>query len=80
MVQTKRTPGPVAPFKYAAMNLSGQWENRLGGLPYLLTGKNNTAVPDPDNLGNFINYGDFTGRSVVDTSLHWAYSLHGYER
>ena len=26
-----------------------------------------------------LGFGDYTGRSVVDTSLHWAYSLHGYE-
>ena len=49
--------------------LEVKWENRLKRLPYLLTGKNNT------NLG----FGDYTGRSVVDTNLHWAYSLHGYE-
>jgi spore coat protein A len=57
--------------------LEVKWENRLGGLPYLITGKDNTAVPDGE--GGFINYGDFTGRSVVDTNLHWAYSLHGYQ-
>jgi spore coat protein A len=38
--------------------LEVKWENRLGGLPYLITGLN--------------------GRPVLDTSLHWAYSLHGY--
>lgn len=47
--------------------LEVKWENRLGGLPYLITGKNNGM------------YGDFTGRPVIDTSLHWAYSLPGYE-
>jgi len=54
--------------------LEVKWENRLVGafdasLPYLITGKDNTSL----------GFGDFTGRSVVDTSLHWAYSLHGYE-
>jgi FtsP/CotA-like multicopper oxidase with cupredoxin domain len=49
--------------------LEVKWENRLGGLPYLITGKDNTSL----------GFGDYTGRSVVDTSLHWAYSLHGYE-
>ncbi len=38
--------------------LEVKWENRLGRLPYLITGLN--------------------GRPVLDTSLHWAYSLHGY--
>jgi FtsP/CotA-like multicopper oxidase with cupredoxin domain len=37
-------------------------------LPYLITGKDNTSL----------GFGDYTGRSVVDTSLHWAYSLPGY--
>jgi FtsP/CotA-like multicopper oxidase with cupredoxin domain len=50
--------------------LEVKWENRLGGLPYLMTGKDNTSL----------DKGDYTGRSVVDTSLHWAYSLHGYEK
>ena len=36
----------------------------------ILTGKDNTS----DGFGNY------TGRSVYDTSLHWAYSLHGYEQ
>ena len=49
--------------------LEVKWENKLGGLPYLITGKDNTSL----------GYGDYTGRSVVDTNLHWAYSLHGYE-
>ena len=49
--------------------LEVKWENRLGGLPYLITGKDNTSI----------GFGDYTGRSVVDTNLHWAYSLHGYE-
>jgi len=44
-----------------------QW---LNGIPiangYLLTGKNNGQL------------GDFTGKSVVDTTLHWAYSIPGY--
>ena len=52
--------------------LEVKWENDLGKLPYLITGKDNTSL-DPD-------FGDYTGRSVVDTSLHWAYSLHGYEQ
>jgi FtsP/CotA-like multicopper oxidase with cupredoxin domain len=55
--------------------LEVKWENRLidalgNPLPYLITGKDNTSI----------GYGDYTGRSVVDTSLHWAYSLHGYEQ
>jgi spore coat protein A, manganese oxidase len=36
---------------------------------YLLTGKDNTEL----------GFGDYTGFSVVDTSIHWAYSLPGYE-
>jgi FtsP/CotA-like multicopper oxidase with cupredoxin domain len=60
--------------------LEVKWENRLvdangNPLPFFITGKDNTAVSD--GAGGFINYGDFTGRSVVDTSLHWAYSLKG---
>jgi FtsP/CotA-like multicopper oxidase with cupredoxin domain len=39
--------------------LEVKWENRLTGLPYLIT--------------------NLEGESVIDTSLHWAYSLHGYE-
>ena len=55
--------------------LEVKWENRLidalgAPLPYILTGKDNTSV----------GYGDYTGRSVVDTNLHWAYSLHGYQQ
>jgi FtsP/CotA-like multicopper oxidase with cupredoxin domain len=50
--------------------LEVKWENRLGGLPYLITGKDNTSL-------GFDNY---TGRPVFDTSLHWAYSLQGYEK
>ena len=51
-----------------------RWENQLvdelgNPLPYLITGKDNTSL----------EFGDYTGRSVVDESLHWAYSLHGYE-
>jgi FtsP/CotA-like multicopper oxidase with cupredoxin domain len=49
--------------------LEVKWENRLGGLPFPITGKDNTSL----------GFGDYTGRSVVDTNLHWAYSLHGYE-
>lgn len=44
------------------------WHNRIPIEPgYLLTGKNNQEL------------GDFTGRSVVDTTFHWAYSIKGYE-
>jgi FtsP/CotA-like multicopper oxidase with cupredoxin domain len=55
--------------------LEVMWENRLrdgtgNPLPYILTGKDNTIF----------GFGDYTGRSVVDTSLHWAYSLEGYEQ
>ena len=54
--------------------LEVKWENRLvdqfdSPLPYLITGKDNTSA----------RFRDYTGRSVADTSLHWAYSLHGYE-
>ncbi len=54
--------------------LEVKWENRLidaQGFPLLhpMTGKDNTSL----------GFGDYTGRSVVDTSLHWAYSLQGYE-
>ena len=50
--------------------LQVKWENRLGKkTPYLITGKDNTSL----------GFGDFTGRPVLVTSLHWAYSLHGYE-
>jgi spore coat protein A len=45
------------------------WQNKIPKGPYLLTGKDNS------DLG----YDDFTSHSVVDTSLHWAYSLSGYE-
>ncbi len=53
--------------------LEVMWENRLidaagNPLPWLITGKDNTSL----------GYGNYTGRSVVDTNLHWAYSLHGY--
>jgi FtsP/CotA-like multicopper oxidase with cupredoxin domain len=53
--------------------LEVMWKNKLvdaagNPLPYLITGKDNTSI----------GFGDYTGRSVVDTSLHWAYSLHGY--
>jgi spore coat protein A len=53
-----------------------RWQNHLNDLPYLLTGKNNENVPDENDDYPF---GDYTGRSVLDTTLHWAYSLHGYE-
>jgi FtsP/CotA-like multicopper oxidase with cupredoxin domain len=53
--------------------LEVKWENRLvdafeNPLPYLITGKDNTSL----------GYGDYTGRPVLDESLHWAYSLQGY--
>ena len=51
------------------MPLEVKWENRLGGLPYLITGKDNRSL----------GYEDYTGRPVLDTSLHWAYSLPGYQ-
>jgi len=49
--------------------LEVKWENRLNRVPYLLTGKDNTLL----------GFGDYTGRPVLDTHLHWAYSLPGYE-
>jgi spore coat protein A len=49
--------------------LEVKWENELKGLPYLITGKDNTED----------GFNDYTGRPVLDTSLHWAYSLSGYE-
>jgi FtsP/CotA-like multicopper oxidase with cupredoxin domain len=53
--------------------LEVMWENKLldaneKPLPVFLTGKDNTAS----------GFGDYTGRSVADESLHWAYSLEGY--
>jgi spore coat protein A len=53
--------------------LEVKWQNKLVDatglpLPFLITGKDNTSL----------GFGDYTGRSVVDTSLHWAYSLMGY--
>ena len=48
--------------------LEVKWENRLK-VPYLLTGKDNTSE----------DFGDYTGRAVFDTSLHWGYSLMGYD-
>jgi FtsP/CotA-like multicopper oxidase with cupredoxin domain len=51
--------------------LEVKWENNLPKKGnYLITGKDNTSL----------GLGDYTGRSVVDTSLHWSYSLHGYEK
>ncbi len=50
--------------------LEVKWQNKLGNLPYLLTGKDNSSV----------GFGNYTGRPVLDTSLHWAYSLSGYEQ
>ena len=50
--------------------LEVKWENRLGRLPYLITGKDNTSL----------GFEDYSGRPVFDTSLHWAYSLSGYEK
>ena len=52
--------------------LEVKWENRLNRLPPILTGKDNTSLGE--------GFDDYTGRSVYDTSLHWAYSLAGYER
>ena len=54
--------------------LEVKWRNMLmdaNGLPLppIITGKDNSTL----------GYGDYTGRSVVDTSLHWCYSLPGYE-
>ena len=49
--------------------LEVKWANNLKNVPYLLRGKDNTSL----------GYEDYTGRQVLDTSLHWAYSLHGYE-
>jgi spore coat protein A len=54
--------------------LEVKWENRLIDalgvpLPYIITGKDNTSI----------GFGDYTGRSAYDSSLHWAYSLLGYE-
>ena len=55
------------------------WENKLryvgqGNDPLdpLITGKDNSSL-----FGNDPDY-DFTDRSVIDESLHWAYSLMGY--
>jgi FtsP/CotA-like multicopper oxidase with cupredoxin domain len=48
--------------------LEVRWENRLKGFDFPITGKDNTSI----------GFGNYTGRSVVDESLHWAYSLHGY--
>ena len=54
--------------------LEVKWENRLidalgNPLPPFITGKDNTSL----------GFGDYTNRSVIDESLHWAYSLPGYE-
>ncbi|MDH3688344.1 MAG: multicopper oxidase domain-containing protein [Gammaproteobacteria bacterium] len=51
-------------------SLEVKWENRLPKkTQYLITGKDNTSL----------GFDDYTGRSVIDTSLHWAYSLEGFE-
>lgn len=42
-----------------------KWVNKFKGLPYVLTGKDNSAL----------GFGDYSGESVIDSSLHWAYSL-----
>ncbi len=52
--------------------LEVKWQNKLtdaagAPLPFLLTGKDNGM------------YGDFSARSVVDTNLHWSYSLPGFQ-
>jgi FtsP/CotA-like multicopper oxidase with cupredoxin domain len=57
--------------------LSVKWENKLVDaldmpLPAFITGKDNRSLFGGDPAF------DFTGRSVIDESLHWAYSLHGY--
>ncbi len=50
--------------------LEVHWKNKLPKKAgYLITGKDNTAL----------GYGNYAGRSVVDTSLHWAYGLPGFE-
>ena len=54
--------------------LEVKWENRLidalgNPLPFLITGNDNTSI----------GYGNYASRSVLDESLHWAYSLAGYE-
>jgi len=54
--------------------LEVKWENRLvdalgNPLPDFITGKDNTSI----------GFGDYTGRSVIDETMHWAYSLPGYE-
>ncbi|WP_372683430.1 multicopper oxidase family protein [Desulfosarcina sp.] len=54
--------------------LEVKWENKLKKIAPIITGKDNSSL-----FGNDPTY-DFTGRSVIDTNLHWAYSLHGYER
>ena len=46
-------------------SLEVKWVNELKGPTYLLTGKDNTAL----------GFGDYTGESVIDSTLHWAYSL-----
>lgn len=46
------------------------WKNKFAiEKGYLLTGKDNTQL----------GFEDYSGRSVVDTSFHWAYSISGYE-
>ena len=46
-----------------------KWQNKLPIGPYLITGKDNTAE----------GFGDYSTRPVVDTNVHWAYSLPGYQ-
>jgi hypothetical protein len=45
-----------------------QYENRITKGKFILTGKDNSAA----------RHGDYSGESVVDTTLHWAYNIPGY--
>jgi spore coat protein A, manganese oxidase len=50
-----------------------RWHNEIEVEPgYLLVGKDNSYLGSPDF--------DFSRTSVVDTTIHWAYSLPGYEQ
>jgi len=57
----------------SGQRLTVKWENNLAGMPFPITGKDNSSL-----FGGDPAY-DFTGRPVVDRSTHWAYSLMGYE-
>ena len=52
--------------------LEVKWRNELDKkIDYLITGKDNTSI----------GFGDYTGRPVLDTSLHWAYNSRAeYEK